>query len=136
MPIQVTVHDERLGLGRETADGDGPLVLEFLTERITVRELIRSRVYEEVQDYNRRRPERYRGLVEPTDVERTLNGVRPKAGREIDWQRQFETACKAYERNGFLVLVNNRQAGGLDEEVTLGPGAEVTFVKLVPLVGG
>jgi hypothetical protein len=33
---------------------DSPVfVLDFLTERITVRELIRSRVYQEVKDYNK-----------------------------------------------------------------------------------
>ena len=55
-----------------------------------LRELIRSRVYQEVQDYNRRKPEHFRGLVEPTDAEKTLNGWRLRSGREIDWQRQFD----------------------------------------------
>ena len=38
----------------ETTAGEktGEFVMDLLTERITVRELIRSRVYQEVQDYN------------------------------------------------------------------------------------
>ena len=53
-----------------------------------------------------------------------------------DVKKQFEAACEAYARNGFLILVDERQAGGLDEEVTLGAGTEVTFLRMVPLVGG
>src|SRR3990172_3378797 len=54
--------------------------LEFLTERITVRELIRGRVYQEVQDYNLTQPEVFRSLVEPSDAERTLNGFELRKG--------------------------------------------------------
>jgi hypothetical protein len=34
------------------------------------------------------------------------------------------------------VLVNDHQVTDLAATVTLSPGAEVTFLKLVPLVGG
>jgi hypothetical protein len=53
--------------------------LEFQSERITVRELIRERVYQEVSEYNfrsRREDGVFRGLVQPTDAERTLNGFK------------------------------------------------------------
>lgn len=131
----ITIRDETLGAA-EPGASDGGLVIDFLTERVTVREIIRSRVYQEVDDYNHRKPETFRGLVEPTDAEKALNGYRLRQKREIDWQKQFDAACEAYTRNGFLILIGDRQAGGLDEEVTLGPGAEVTFLRMVPLVGG
>jgi hypothetical protein len=67
------------------------LSLDFLNERITVRELIRERIHHEVKEFNRRQGERvFRGLVQPTD----------------------------------------------DHEFVIGPMTNVTFVKLVPLVGG
>jgi hypothetical protein len=112
------------------------LTLDILAERLTVRELIRSRVYQEVEDYNRKRPETFRGLVRPTDAEQTLNGVKLRRGRDIDWKDQFNKACEAFERNGFFVLVDDRQAESLDEEIELTPATRVRFVKLVPLVGG
>lgn len=128
----LTIRDETAA-GRTT----GQTVVQFLTETVTVRELIRSRVYQEVDDYNRRRPEAFRGLVDPTDAERTLNGeIRPKPGRAIDWRAQFDRACEAFDRNGFFVLVDDKQAGSLDEAITLRPGTAVSFVKLTPLVGG
>ena len=130
--MTLTIRDETAA-GRTT----GETVVEFLTETVTVRELIRGRVYQEVDDYNRRRPEAYRGLVDPTDAERAINGsVRPKAGRDIDWHAQFDRACDAFDRNGFFVLVDDRQAESLDEVLTLRPGTAVSFVKLTPLVGG
>ena len=118
------------------------LTLDILTERITVRELIRSRVYQEVQDYNlRQRTDAatpYRGLVTPSDAERALNGggMKLRKPREIDWKDQFDKACDAFERNGFFVLVDDKQAGNLEDEVVIGRGTQVSFVKLTPLVGG
>ena len=134
-PMTVTIRDETAA-GRAT----GETVVEFLTETVTVRELIRGRVYQEVDDYNRRRhggaDGSFRGLVDPTDAERTLNGVRPRSGRAIDWRAQFDLACTAFDRNGFFVLVDEKQVESLDDEVTLRPGTAVSFVKLTPLVGG
>lgn len=131
MPATLTIRDET-ATGKTT----GQTVVEFLTETITVRDLIRGRVYQEVQDYNTKQPETFRGLVQPTDAEQTLNGFKLKKRREIDWKEQFDKACDAFERNGFFILVGDRQAESLEDEITIGPGTEVSFVKLMPLVGG
>jgi hypothetical protein len=134
MAATLTVRDETISGERGEA-----ITLEFPTERVTVREIIRARVYQEVEDYNRMRADDgrvFRGLVQPTDTERELNGYRVKSGREIDWKQQFEKACAAYMANRVLVLLGDKQTGGLDEEVQIGRGAEATFLKLVPLVGG
>jgi len=122
----------------ETAGGKtvNELTLDILTEKITVRELIRSRVYQEVQDYNRKGAEHFRGLVQPTGAEQTLNGYKLKTRRDIDWKKQFELACDAFERNGFFIVVDEQQAESLDEEIELEAGTQVSFVKLTPLVGG
>jgi 20S proteasome alpha/beta subunit len=129
----------------ETTRGDrtGELTLEFLDERVTVREVIRSRVYQEVTEYNARIAAGaagggtdFRGLVQPTDAERTLNGYRLRTPRRISWEQQLERALKAFEANGFLLLVDDRQVTDLDEEVHLKHDSTVTFLKLVQLVGG
>ena len=115
---------------------DEELTLEVLTERITVRELIRTRVYQEVRDYNLHRPEYFRGLIQPIDAERTLNGFKVQRRRRIDPHKQFEGAIESFYRNGFLILVNDRQVDELEEEIEVGAETTVTFLKLVPLVGG
>jgi len=102
----------------------------------TARELIRSRVQQEVERHNQLLPEVFCGLVQPEESERILNGFRMKTRRPLDWQKQFERACAAFQRNGFLLLVDGRQVSELDEPIELRAGSEVQFVKLVPLVGG
>jgi hypothetical protein len=119
----------------ETARGSvtNELTLDVLDERISVRELIRSRVYQEVDEHNRRQ----RAAATEQAAFRGL--VTPKAGREvreIDWREQFERACEAFERNGFFVLIDDRQAEQLDEVLLLRHDSRVSFVKLTPLVGG
>jgi hypothetical protein len=112
-------------------------VLELLSERVTVRELIRSRVYQEVQDHNARRAQTFRGLVRPEGQEAALSGPRATRGhRPIDWKRQFARAVEAFEKGQVLVLVDDRQVESLEEELDVGPKTTVTFLRLIPLVGG
>jgi hypothetical protein len=127
----LTIRDETLG--------GGPLrswALEVLTERLTVRELIRSRVYQEVQDYNTRCGDVFHGLVRPEEAEKTLNGWKLKRPRPLDWKRQFELALEGFEANQILILINDRQAESLDEEFVIQPDTTVTFLRLTALVGG
>src|SRR2546422_4991141 len=131
MSTTLTIHDETAS-GQKT----NTFTLDCLTERMTVRELIRARIYQEVQDYNQHQPEYFRGLVEPSAAERVLNGYKLKAKRKIDWEEQFKRAVEAFGRNGFFVLVGDKQAESLDHEFEVKADTEVSFVKLVPLVGG
>ncbi len=110
--------------------------LEVTTETITVRELIRSRVYQEVQDYNLQRGSVFQGLVQPEEAEKTRDGWKLKQPRLLDWKRQFDRAVEAFEKNEILILVNDRQAESLEEEVVIGPQTQVTFLRLTLLVGG
>ncbi|MFD5517766.1 hypothetical protein [Streptomyces sp. NPDC127066] len=105
-------------------------------ERLTVRELIRRRVFQEVAEYNADMPEVFQGLVQPENTERVLNGYALRTPRRIDPEAQTELALGAFAGNGFLVLVGERQVTDLDEEIELVMGTEVTFLKLVALVGG
>jgi hypothetical protein len=131
MPTTLTIRDETTG-GQTTNE----LSLEFLTERIDVRELIRSRVYQEVQDFNRDTRGLFRGLVQPTDAEQTLNGFRLRKPRQLNWKEQFDKAIDAFETGRVLILVDDKQASSLDDEIELRPGTDVTFLRLTPLVGG
>src|SRR3989440_4209153 len=97
MPATLTIHDETTS-GQKT----NAFTLDCLTERMTVRELIRARIYQEVQDYNQKQPEYFHGLVEPSEAERVLNGYKLKVNRKIDWQKQYERAVTAFARNGFF----------------------------------
>jgi hypothetical protein len=133
MSTTLTIRDETtFSLGSD----DERFTLDVPAERITVGELIRTRVYQEVRDYNLRQPEYFRGLVQPTGAERTLNGFKVRQGRRLDPGKQFEKAIESFHRNGFLILVNDRQVEELEEEIEIQPDTTVAFLKLVPLVGG
>ena len=131
MPATLNIVDETL-----SGESLQEWAMEVLTDTLTVRELIRERVYQEVQDHNHRQPAKFRGLVQPGELEVTLNGEKPTAPRIIDWKAQYEKAIEAFENNLILILVNEVQAESLDQEIELRPGATVSFVKLKMLVGG
>jgi len=137
MPATLTVRDQAMTPGGK----DHVFELEFPTESITVRELIRERVYQEVEDFNRDtrastslKP--FRGLVQLSGVEQDLNGPSTRRVCEVDWKKHYELATEAYERRRVLVLVGDRQTESLDERIEIRRGTEVVFLRLVMLVGG
>ena len=110
--------------------------LDLLDETVSLRELIRRRIYQEVTKYNARQSEYFRGLVQPTGAERTLNGYRLKTVHQLDWKAQYEKALEAFKYRGYILLVDDKQVADLDTPIELHAGTEVTFLKLIPLVGG
>lgn len=112
MAVFLEVHDEQ-GAGQRTASWR----LELPEPTITVRELIRTRVYEEVRRRNRDR-------TDGTEIE------------SADWHEQAEKALDAFTRRSFLLLVDDRQVQSLDEQIRVDESTEVVFLRLVPLVGG
>ena len=131
MPATLTIRDESTS-GQTLHE----FSLQVPTEHITVRELIRSRVYQEVKDFNARQPEVFRGLVQPTEAERTLNGCRPRRKRQIEWKTQYERALAAFRAGQIIILMDDRQLESLDEEVAVKPTTQVSFLRLTLLVGG
>ncbi len=121
-PGGATAHDWTLDLQQE--------------ERVTVRELIRQRIYAEVQRFNATEPGYFRGLVRPREAEETLKGWKLREARRIDPAEQFRSALDAFQSNGYFILINDQQVTTLDEEIAITPELKVSFVKLVPLVGG
>jgi hypothetical protein len=131
MSHTITILDENTA-GKSKAS----FILELDARRLSVRELIRQRVRQEVAKFNAQRPEVFQGLIQPTETETELNGYRLKKFRKLDWEKQFEAALRSFEANGFFLVVDGKQVEGLDEELELQSSSKVQFIKLVPLVGG
>ena len=112
------------------------ITLDFPSKFVTPREIIRERVLREVQSYNEKTPEIFNGFVQPTGAEKILNGFKMRERKKIDAEQQYKNAVKAFERNGFIMLVDNLQIEKLDEQIEIEPDMEISFLKLVPLVGG
>ncbi len=133
MQTTLTIKDEttsNLGVA------DFVISIHLTTQRLTARDLIRERVKQEVEDYNAKQPELFHGLVQPKDTERTPTGFKFKKQRTLDWKEEFDKAIEGFHRNAFVLLVNDSQVEDLDQVIPLSPETSVTFLKLVPLVGG
>jgi hypothetical protein len=129
MPLELSVRDETTS-GESRSAG----TFQFDTARLTLREIIRLRVEQEVARFNSADYEMFQGLVQPEESERILNGVRTRP--VLDAQKQFAKAIAAFKGNGFLVLLDDRQIMDLDEILHLTAQSKITFLRLVPLVGG
>ncbi|MDJ0940721.1 MAG: hypothetical protein QNJ00_13250 [Woeseiaceae bacterium] len=128
-----------LRLVDETTSGEvyNETVLKLVSTRISVRDLIEQRVREEVRRFNDEKADKlFAGLVQPRDAEQQLNGFRLKKMRQIDADAQVKIALEAFENNGFFLLVDDRQVESLDEEFGVSENTKVTFMKLIPVVGG
>lgn len=110
--------------------------LRLVNERTTLREIIEKRIKQEVDRFNSRKPKLFSGLVQPLDAEKKLNGYQVKRPRKISFDKQIEQAITGFQTNGFFVLLDDIQIADLDTPITLKLGSELSFVKLVPLVGG
>ncbi|WP_373549447.1 hypothetical protein [Haliscomenobacter sp.] len=110
--------------------------LEFATEWVSVKDIITARVNQEVEEYNQKQGEFFRGLVIPTEAEQTLNGYKLKDKKRIDAEKQVYVALHAFQNNGYFVLIDDVQSEDLEQKVQLKPDTSINFVKLTPLVGG
>lgn len=111
--------------------------ISFFAEQITVRELIRSRIYQEVQDHNHLNPtQRHRTLVAPTPGTMLQNAEAVGRSSPIDWLDQVKTATEAFEAGRIIILIDDQQAESLDQTFEIMTSKVVTFLWLTLLVGG
>jgi hypothetical protein len=114
---------------------------------ITVRELIEVRVDLELEAHRDREAEaRSRAMPGISARELQLNGadkaLRPGifracgAGESPARDQMIEAAEQGFLRNRFFVLLDDRQAEHLDDQLELDKTGEVTFLLLTPLQGG
>lgn len=70
-------------------------------------------------------------LGQPTEAEAILN-----TGFLSPMERDAQRALSAFANHRFILLVDDQQVEGLDDEITLSDTSVVTFLRLTPLVGG
>lgn len=120
-----------------TGDILNQITIAVNNERTTVKELIAARVEAEVKAYNEKLPEYFKGLIQPNDTEKTLNGFKLKdRNRRIDIEKQVLIAWDAFYKNSYFILIDEQQAEDLEQEVLIGKDTTVNFIKLTQLVGG
>jgi hypothetical protein len=114
----VTIRDRT-----STGDPTGTITLPGLPDGITLRQLIRWRVREEVARTN-------------LGSFRVLMGLVPDPKREpLDWETQADFAIDRFLTNGYIVLVDRSQVLDLETRIDLKRDPEVWFIRLTPLAG-
>jgi hypothetical protein len=133
MTVNLKIFDETSsgGVYNET-------LLRLASSRVRARDLIEQRVRAEVQKFNDSKANQgvFSGLVQPEGTEEVLNGYRFKKHKAIDADRQVQVALSAFDENRYFLLVDDRQVEELDEEFGVSEQTKVSFLRLVPLVGG
>jgi hypothetical protein len=117
----VTIHDRT-----STGDPTGTITLPGLPDRITLRELIRTRVREEVARYNLRPWGIFQGFIQEIGL--------PER-EPIDWVTRADAAIDLFLANGFIVLVNGAQVVDLETRLDLRGDLDVRFIRLTALGG-
>jgi hypothetical protein len=122
------------------------VLVELSQERITLRELIRLAVAEQVAELRasvgRCRQMLDRQYMTDADVAAAARRGAVKmpspadAASEPDVEVEIERALRAFEGATFVVFNGGRQIEHLDEELTVRLGEPVVFLRLTALVGG
>lgn len=120
----LTIHDESFS-------GSILNLMKLKTSRkkISVRELIKMRVYEEVKAYNSKKTLCYRGLVCPENAEKVLNGYKLKRRAKLNPEQQFYTTMDVYNQRGFSILVDEQPVSDLDQHIKISNNTRVSFLR-------
>lgn len=114
--------------------------LRLASQRTSARAIITERVAQEVALLNARAQVSHGTrsfLVAPGPEEKALNPLLPRRpARRLDPAAETERACAAFAKRRFILLVDDVQLDGLDDEVGFGEASEVIFLHLSPLKGG
>jgi hypothetical protein len=140
--LTLKVVDQRLGTSAPVRRAG--VSLRLASERVTAREIIRSRVTAEVEEFSR--PRRTQGPtrsfivdVESNSPEAKLNSLdsaRSNARKLFDLEHEIDRAVTGFTQRRFIMLLDDRQIDDLDAPVGLRPESEVVFIYLKPLKGG
>jgi hypothetical protein len=145
MQATITVKGKVVGRSRPPfADWSIPFPpdLRESGDSITLRDLITRIVLHEVEAFRARQEERrLTHIISRAEIERGVAvGKIDMGGRdlqqEVDPQQAVGAALLAFEDGLYFVFLDGAQQKSLEQTVFVRPDSQVTFVRLVPLVGG
>jgi hypothetical protein len=108
---------------------------------LPLRDLLTAIVTAEVAAFHdRQQARRLDRVLAPEQIEDGAARGKINAGatepQAVSLADAIATALQAFEDRLYLVLVDGAPAQSLDERVAVGAGSRVSFVRLVPLIGG
>jgi hypothetical protein len=138
MAATLKVIDTHLGSGTQRRNVG--LDLRLASERVSAREIIRSRVAAEVEEIKlRKQRSGHSYIIARAASERELNVIGADGRGEaasVDVEAEIAKAVAAFSRRRFIMLLDEREIDDLDQMVGVRPDSEVVFLHLMPLKGG
>lgn len=140
MPVQLSIVEKIVGQTDRQA-----FSLRLASQRVPAREIVASHVRAEVERLNdqaRRNHAKHDRvasfLVGPHthETERILNPTRGRRPRLLDPDTEIKAAIGGVAARQVILLFNDREVTDLDAELTVTDDSTVTFLRLVPLIGG
>lgn len=131
MSVSLPIQDQ-IDLGKVVSSR----VLKFPVNRVTVKELIETRVSQEIESFMEQSSQPFLNIIKPGSIEGSLNNSKYKKKVNFDIKAQQNIAINAFENNGYFILFNDRQLTELEDIVHITPNSKVVFFKLTAIVGG
>lgn len=137
-------------IGDAAGPGLAPVQLQWATERVSVRELIRRAVAAQI-DALLLQQRAEAGLVQLALARQYLTAkdvaVQAEAGRirlptaaksppVLDVEAEIRKALHGFEQRAFRVLVDGETLDSLEDELVVAQASKIVFLRLMPLVGG
>ncbi len=122
----------------ETAMGQVIYEFDLLLSKpqVSVKEIISERVKLEVENYRNKKKSKGYSLFEVDKVEQILNKYDLKTTSKLDIEKQVAIALRAFDSNEFFIIIDNTQVDSLEQRVDITDNLQVSFLKLVPIMGG
>ena len=140
MSVQLSIVEKIVGRSDRQA-----FSIRLASERVPAREIVASHVRTQVEalnDHARRNRDKHDRvasfLVGPHshETERKLNPKRGVRTRLLDTETEIKAAHGGVEAKQVIMLFDDREVTDLDELLTVTDDSTVTFLRLVPLIGG
>ena len=140
MQVHLSIVEKALGQTERQA-----FSLKLASERVPAIEVLTQHVISEVDRLNaemKRNAARHDRVASflvgshAHETQRKLNGPSGRAPRFLDPGTEVKAAVKAIKEKRVIMLFDEREVADLDAPLTLTDDSNVTFLRLVPLVGG
>ncbi|WP_415892927.1 hypothetical protein ACMXYN_00025 [Neptuniibacter sp. PT8_73] len=110
------------------------ITLCFSMEKISIKELIETRVMKEFNIEEEHKLKRADNSFIPTAKELKLNPAPSDPQQDVEIHK--DKAITSFLKNEYFIFINDVQKTDIEERILLSPTTRVTFLKLTPLIGG
>lgn len=140
MSIQLSIVEKIVGQTERQAYSIR-LAIERVPAHLIVAEHVRTEVdrVNEARRLSREKHNRVASFLVGShshEVERRLNPKPDRTPKVLDAETEIAAALRAVKAHQIIMLFDDREVSDLDEILTVTDDSSITFLRLVPLIGG